>query len=44
MGGLGGDERGIEIGGCNGSKEEGVRKGKDAIIIVGTGVVVWAAG
>ena len=44
MSGLSGDNCGIEIVGGNGLKEEGVREGKDAIVIVGTGVVVGAAG
>ena len=44
VGGLSGDKCGIEIGGSNGPKEEGVREGKDTIVIMGTGVVVWAAG
>jgi hypothetical protein len=44
VGGLSGNERGVKVSGSNGLKEEGVREGKDAIIIVGTGVVVRAAG
>ena len=44
VGGLGGNKSGIEVGGGNGPKEEGVRQGEDAIIIVGTSVVVRAAG
>ena len=44
MGGLGGDKSGVEVGGSDGPKEEGIQQGEDAIIIVDTGVVVWAAG
>ena len=44
MCGLGGDESGVEVGGGNGPKEEGVRQGKNAVVVAGTGVVVRAAG
>ena len=44
MGSLGGDKRGIEIGGGEGPEEEGIREGEDAIIIVDTSVMVRAAG
>ena len=44
MGGLGGDESGVEVGGGNGTKEEGIGYGKDTIVIVGAGVVVRSAG
>ena len=44
MGGLSGDKYVIEIGRGNGLEEEGVGEGKDAVVIVGTGVVVRAAG
>ena len=41
---MGGDKGGVEVGGGNGPKEEGVWQGKDAVIIMGTGVMVWTAG
>ena len=44
MGGLSGNKSGVEVGGGNGPKEEGVQQGEDVIVIVGAGVVVWAAG
>ena len=44
MGGLSGDKGVIEVGSGNGLEEEGVGEGKDAVVIVGAGVVVGAAG
>ena len=43
MGGLSGDKSGVEVGGSDGSKEEGIQQGKDAVVIVGAGVVVQTA-
>ena len=44
MGGLSGDKGGIKVGSGKGLEEEGVREGKDVVVIVGAGVVVGAAG
>ena len=44
VGGLSGDECVVESGSGNGLEEEGVGEGKDAVVVVGTGVVVGAAG
>ena len=44
VGGLSSNKRSIKIGGSKGLKKKGIREGKDAIIIAGAGVVVWAAG
>ena len=41
--GLSSDKSGVEVGGSDGSKEEGIRQGKDVVIIVDAGVVVWVA-
>ena len=43
VGGLSGDKGGVKIGGSNGLKKKGIRQGKYAVIVVGAGVVVWAA-
>ena len=43
VGGLSGDKGGIKIGGSNGPKKKGIRQGKDAVVVVGASVVVWAA-
>jgi hypothetical protein len=43
VGGLSGDKCVIEVGSGNGLEEEGVGEGKDAVVIVGAGVVVRAA-
>ena len=40
--GLSGNKSGVEVGGGDGSKKEGVRQGKDAVVIVGASVVVRA--
>ena len=42
--GLSGDKRGIEIGGRESLEKEGIREGKDTIIVTGASVVVGAAG
>ena len=42
VGGLGGDKSGVEVGGGDGSKEEGIGQGEDAVVIVGASVVVRA--
>ena len=44
MGGLGGDNSVVEVGCGDGMKEEVIRQGEDAIIIVDAGVMVRAAG
>ena len=44
MGGLGCDKRVVKICCSHGIEEEAVREGEDAVIIVGTSVMVWAAG
>jgi hypothetical protein len=44
VGGLSGDKGVIEVGSGNGLEEEGVGEGEDAVVIVGTSVVVGAAG
>ena len=41
--GLGGYKSSIKVGASDGSEEEGVRQGKDVVIIGGAGVVVRAA-
>ena len=42
MGGLGGEKSSIEVGGGDGPKKKGIGQGKDAVVIVGAGVVVRA--
>ena len=44
MGGLSGNKCGVKVDCSDGSKEESIREGKDAIVVVGTGIMVWAAG
>ena len=44
VGSLGSDNRGVEVCCGNGIKEEGVRKGKNVVIIVCTSIVVQAVG
>ena len=41
--GLSGDESGVEVSGSDGPKKEGIGQGKDVVVVVGAGVVVWAA-
>jgi hypothetical protein len=43
VGGLSGEKSGVKVGGSDGPEEEGIRQGKDAVVIVGAGVVVQAA-
>ena len=40
---MSGNKSGVKVGASDGSKEEGVGQGKDAVVIVGAGVVVRAA-
>ena len=44
VGGLGSNKGGVEVRHGDGIKEEGVWEGEDAVIIVGTSIMVWAAG
>jgi hypothetical protein len=43
VGGLGGEEGAIKIGGGHGAKEQGVWQGEDMIIVAGAGVMIEAA-
>ena len=42
MGGLSGNDGGIEVCGGHGIEKEGIWEGKDMFVIMGAGVVVWA--
>ena len=44
MGGLGGDNSVVKASCGDGAKKEVIWQGKDVVIIVNAGVVVWAAG